>query len=152
MGDNVNEVVKKAGRPVEGITEEKARYYYWKIDSWIKTDNLAKWLFDPEAAIESAQAFKKITLNRKNTLKLLNQWREDWLSQEGWERLQANVRQQLYTQGRPTHDDRSRERKKAVSLKASTATDLKFFAESRGMTIDQAVLYLLKYQPKANRK
>ncbi len=144
---------KRIGRPVEGITESKAKYYYWKIDSWIKTGNFAKWLVDPESALEAEAAFEKIIVSRKSTVKLLNQWREDWLSQEGWQRLQANVRQKIYAQGiRLSPKEARKERKKTVSLNASTATDLKAFADEQGISMDEAVSFLLENRPKTKRK
>lgn len=136
MTDNA----KKTGRPSLGIIQEKQIHYYGCIQNWVHNRKLAEWLEDPEKDIEAVNAFNDVWLSDKNGTAHLDQWRKDWLSEAGWKRLQANVRQKMYARG--TAD--GRERKKTLQLEVSTVTDLKFYAESQGMTINQAVKHLLK--------
>ncbi len=131
---------KKAGRPSLGITQEKQTHYYGCIQNWVHNRKLAEWLEDPEKDIEAVNALNDICLTGENDTDQLEQWRKDWLSEAGWKRLQANVRQKMYARGSAD----GRERKKTLQLEVSTVTDLKFYAESQGMTINQAVKHLLK--------
>ena len=97
------------------------------IDSWIANNKLAQWLNDPEASIEAREALLKDGAS-------LSLWSQEWLSGEGWKRLQANVRQRQYV----------KDSKKTIQLSRETATDLKAYADELGVSIDIAVRRLLE--------
>ena len=145
-----DEKPKKAGRPPAGIPEDDAILYWQAVTRWVEQRKLAQWLQDPEQWVEAQAALdEQVTL--KDTQKLgqyLNQWRQEWLSEEGWKRLQANVRQKRYLKGKPskTGDKQPREGVRAMAMKVSTAVELKFYARSQNMTIDQAVSHLLELE------
>ena len=144
-----DEKAKNAGRPAVGIPEDDVITYWKGIARWAEQRKLAQWLRDPEEWVEAQEAFEKIiNNNKKEAAELLNQWRQDWLSPEGWKRLQANIRQNRYLKGREskTGDKQKRERVRAAQLKESTYVDLKFYAKSLGhkVTLNDAVLKLLE--------
>lgn len=137
---------KRPGRPQTGITQENAPYFWQAINSWVLDINpasgsrrLDQWLQDHEQGQEAIEAFRSISVLDQNYDQALDQWRKEWLSESGWKRLRANIRQKRYTSGKT----KGGERKKTLQLEASTVTDLKFFADSHNMTINQAIKMML---------
>lgn len=140
------ETTKRPGRPKTGVTRENAPYFWQAINSWVLDINpatgsrrLDQWLQDQEQGLEAIEAFKAIDTQDQQYPKALDQWRQAWLTETGWKRLRANIRQKKYTSGRTEGG----ERKKTLQLEASTVTDLKAFADSRNMTINQAIKMML---------
>ena len=140
------ETTKRPGRPKTGVTQENAGYVWQAINSWALdidfitfSRRLDQWLQDQEQGLEAIEAFRAIDTRDQDYFKALDQWRKEWLTESGWKRLRANIRQRRYTSGKT----KGGERKKTLQLEASTVTDLKAFADSHNMTINQAIKMML---------
>lgn len=139
------ETTKQPGRPKTGVTKENRAAVWKAINSLILDVNpatgsrrLDQWLQDQEQGLEAIEAFRAINTGDAQFTERLNQWRQAWLTVAGWNRIRANIRQKKYTSGTS-----GGERKKTLQMEASTVTDLKAFADSRKMTINQAIKMML---------
>ena len=126
--------VKRRGRV--RIDKENVEHCSDCIRSWISSDTLHKWLSDKEDWFKAAQAFDKAHRDHRRSDDL-DAWRKQWLSDKGWTRLKANIRQRQHMSGKTS------EKRCNISLKQSTLQKLNSYASDQGLTQDEAILALL---------
>ncbi|OED44682.1 hypothetical protein ACH42_07015 [Endozoicomonas sp. (ex Bugula neritina AB1)] len=147
---NTDDNKKRTGRPAVGVTKDNALAYWRVIKHWIEQLKLDRWLKDVEQSYKAQQAMTELSIADDDFAQRLNDWCQAWLSQEGWKRLQANVRQSHYVKGSVTknRESRSRERKRNLQVEASTAARLRMYAEHHNVTLNNALLKLLDEEEK----
>lgn len=144
-----NVMFSDVGRPLIGITDDKASAYRNTITRWIDNGALDEKLFNKKDYFKASEAFNKLT-SGKTLHDRLEIWKNDYLSLYGWERLQANIRQKNYKRGtkKETGDQGYREKKISLTVNMMTSHRLTNYANSHKLTIDQAIVKLLETDKK----
>ena len=163
-----NVVFENSGRPPVGVTPEKVYDYKQIIKDWIKQYSLDSKLLKPAEWMKAGDEFEALDL-RETYLKRdaseearskkeeednekadkLDAWKNKHLSLYGWERLQANVRQQNYKRGFDKETEskdkagKRREAKKPILVSLTVHNRLSEYAKSHGLTFDDALKKLL---------
>lgn len=137
---------KNAGRPKVGVTAKNAGDYYWQVHRWWKSDNMAKSRESAPDKIRDGQwlgaveAFKAMDWNAADMspeqIERFGQWCEQWLTEYGWKRLQANVRQ-----------IRRARKLKTIQLDYGAWENLAEYAKRHNLTLSNAIQQLLDSAP-----
>ncbi|MCW7551108.1 hypothetical protein NX722_25965 [Endozoicomonas gorgoniicola] len=142
------------GRPRVGITEQNSLEFCLTIRRWIDNHRLDRWLAEEASYPDAVAAYDHLPSNlngcgKCEEAKALDLWCLKWLSQAGWQRLQANVRQQRLNHGSSIigKDGQpiNRPRRKAIQLEEETKNRLAYYARKRNMTINEAIRDLLDH-------
>lgn len=148
---------KPAGRPRTGVTAETLPHVRCQITDWIKHYRLDRWLQENngEFRMAATEAFEQlpsvfdVNIEEAEAVAAIDAWCQQFLSKQGWQRLQANIRQWRYNRGSPskivTRDDEPtrRPRRKTVQLTVDVRDDLSAYAHRHSLTINEAVAELL---------
>lgn len=144
---------KKRGRPAVGVTNDNAVPYWKIVNNWVVDHKLERWVKDGQHWSEAKIALETMSVADENLAEKLNKWCKEWLSKNGWCRLQANARQSGYVHGRNTKtgDSQSRPRKKNLQLEEDIYARLKVYAKSHNLTINNALRKLMDEDVKRKR-
>lgn len=131
---------KQQGRPATGVPKKTVQSFVDCLEGWIKKKLLARWLKNVDQDVQAIEAYEQMDLVAIDRHDHLTLWCQTWLTDEGWNRLQANARQNRYK----AKEKREGPKHKRVSMERDTAVDLEYFAKRRGITVTEAVQRLLQ--------
>ncbi len=148
---------KPAGRPRAGVTAEALPHVRSQVADWIKQHRLDRWLQEDSGdfRFKAVEAFEQLpsmldgNTEEAEAVAAVDAWCQQFLSKQGWQRLQANIRQWRYNRGSPSKilagdgEPVRRPRRKTVQLTVHVRDRLSAFANRHSLTINEAVAELL---------
>lgn len=115
---------------------------------------LNDWLADAKINFETRaeRSFTEGSFHNIDGAKKLQEWVNTYLSKKGWERLRGNLRQRSYKHGyeKKTGNKERRQQVKSIPIKGDNAMLFNMYRESKGMSNEKFMTYLLKMYAEQN--
>ena len=143
---------KPAGRPKSAVKPEDVQEILNALDRSFRNSRAYNLLNESVSSVDAETEIPKLYELQGSSMESrpldtvaaeLNAWKDKFLSEKGWNRIRANIRQSRHRKGMNTVKGQQREPYRNVQIKTKASYSLRIFAERHGVTINDAIEKLL---------